>query len=170
MRINDVLNILYKHQEECILIAYNLMYDKEEFNVEDIIQEMYLSIAQQIKKNQLQIEEIIVNDKPHFGIVKKTIEQIIQLEANIKNKYAKDENFEIANIKSNRSESIKYLEEDINNLINEFYWFDRKLFKLYIKRFNSVRSLAKETKLGHVTVFEVINKCKKKIKKRLYEK
>ena len=168
MKANEVLKILYKHQKECMQIAFNLMYNKDQYFIEDIIQEMYLSIAEQLHNKKLKADEVIINNKPHFGIIKKTILQIIQIEAKRKNKYNKNENLEILNVASN--ENSKYLEEDINNLINNFYWFDKKLLKLYTKKFNSVRSLAKETKLGHVTVFEVINKCKKKIKKRLYEK
>tara|TARA_R100001460_G_scaffold125_1_gene492 strand:+ start:5692 stop:6198 length:507 start_codon:yes stop_codon:yes gene_type:complete len=165
---NDVLNILHKHQEKWLQIAKNLLYKEDDQLIKDIIQEMYLSIAEQLHNKKLKADEVIINNKPHFGIIKKTILQIIQIEAKRKNKYNKNENLEILNVASN--ENSKYLEEDINNLINNFYWFDKKLLKLYTKKFNSVRSLAKETKLGHVTVFEVINKCKKKIKKRLYEK
>lgn len=168
METNDVLNILHKHQEKWLQIAKNLLYKEDDQLIKDIIQEMYLSIAEQLHNKKLKADEVIINNKPHFGIIKKTILQIIQIEAKRKNKYNKNENLEILNVASN--ENSKYLEEDINNLINNFYWFDKKLLKLYTKKFNSVRSLAKETKLGHVTVFEVINKCKKKIKKRLYEK
>mgnify|MGYP003108653845 FL=1 len=50
------------------------------------------------------------------------------------------------------------------------YWFDRKLFTLYVKQFNSIRKLAKETRLGHVTVYNTIKRAKKNIKKKLYEK
>ncbi len=168
METNDVLNILHKHQEKWLQIAKNLLYKEDDQLIKDIIQEMYLSIAEQLHNKKLKADEVIINNKPHFGIIKKTILQIIQIEAKRKNKYNKNENLEIINVATN--ENSKYLEEDINNLINNFYWFDKKLLKLYTKKFNSVRSLAKETKLGHVTVFEVINKCKKKIKKRLYEK
>ena len=64
--------------------------------------------------------------------------------------------------------------EEFNNkvldILNGMYWFDRKLFTLYVKQFNSIRKLAKETRLGHVTVYNTIKRAKKNIKKKLYEK
>ena len=170
MKTNDVLNILHKHQEKWLQIASNLLYREDEQAVKDIIQEMYLSIYTQLEEAKLEPLQVIINDKPHYGIIKRTIQQIIQHQANNDNKIPKTDNIVLTNIAEEQKENIEELTTKIEEILQDMHWFDRKLFKLYVKKFNSVRTLAKETKLGHVTVFEVINKCKKKIKKRLYEK
>ena len=170
MRINDVLNILHKHQEKWLQIAKNLLYKEDEQLIKDIVQEMYLSIYEQLEAGKLQAQQVIINNKPHFGIIKRTILQIIQHQANNENKMPKTDNVVLTNIPEEEKENIEELTTKIEEILQDMYWFDRKLFKLYVKKFNSVRTLAKETKLGHVTVYNTIKKCRNNIKKKLNEK
>jgi transcriptional regulator of aromatic amino acid metabolism len=170
MKTNDVLNILHKHQEKWITIASNLLYRDDEQAVKDIIQEMYLSIYEQLQEAKLKPQQVIINNKPHYGIIKRTIQQIIQHKANNDNKLPKTDNLVLTNIAEEQKENIEELTTNIEEILQDMYWFDRKLFKLYVKKFNSVRKLAKETKLGHVTVYNTINKCRNNIKKKLNEK
>jgi len=170
MKTNDVLNILHKHQEKWLQIASNLLYREDEQAVKDIIQEMYLSIYTQLEEAKLEPLQVIINDKPHYGIIKRTIQQIIQHQANNENKLPKTDNIVLTNIAEEQKENIEELTTKIEEILQDMHWFDRKLFKLYVKKFNSVRTLAKETKLGHVTVYNTINKCRNNIKKKLNEK
>ncbi len=170
MKTNDVLNILHKHQEKWLQIASNLLYREDEQAVKDIIQEMYLSIYTQLEEAKLEPQQVIINNKPHFGIIKRTIQQIIQHQANNENKLPKTDNIVLTNIAEEQKENIEELTTKIEEILQDMHWFDRKLFKLYVKKFNSVRTLAKETKLGHVTVYNTINKCRNNIKKKLNEK
>lgn len=170
MKTNDVLNILHKHQEKWLQIASNLLYREDEQAVKDIIQEMYLSIYTQLEEAKLEPQQVIINDKPHYGIIKRTIQQIIQHQANNENKIPKTDNIVLTNIAEEQKENIEELTTKIEEILQDMHWFDRKLFKLYVKKFNSVRTLAKETKLGHVTVYNTINKCRNNIKKKLNEK
>ena len=170
MNANDVLNILHKYQDKWLSIATNLLYREDEQSVKDTVQEMYLVIYDQIQEDKLKAQQVIINNKPHFGIIKRTILQIIQQEANNNNKLPKDNNRILTNIADNQTENIEELTTRIEQILQDMHWFDRKLFKLYVKKFNSVRTLAKETKLGHVTVYNTINKCRNNIKKKLNEK
>ena len=170
MKKNDVLNILHKHQEKWLQIASNLLYRDDEQAVKDIIQEMYLSIYTQLEEAKLEPQQVIINNKPHYGIIKRTIQQIIQHQANNDNKIPKTDNIVLTNIAEEQKENIEELTTKIEEILQDMHWFDRKLFKLYVKKFNSVRTLAKETKLGHVTVYNTINKCRNNIKKKLNEK
>ena len=170
MKTNDVLNILHKHQEKWLQIASNLLYREDEQAVKDIIQEMYLSIYTQLEEAKLEPQQVIINNKPHYGIIKRTIQQIIQHQANNDNKIPKTDNIVLTNIAEEQKENIEELTTKIEEILQDMHWFDRKLFKLYVKKFNSVRTLAKETKLGHVTVYNTINKCRNNIKKKLNEK
>ena len=170
MKKNDVLNILHKHQEKWLQIASNLLYRDDEQAVKDIIQEMYLSIYTQLEEAKLEPQQVIINNKPHYGIIKRTIQQIIQHQANNDNKIPKTDNIVLTNIAEEEKENIEELTTKIEEILQDMHWFDRKLFKLYVKKFNSVRTLAKETKLGHVTVYNTINKCRNNIKKKLNEK
>lgn len=151
-------------------MAANLLYREDEQAVKDIVQEMYLCIYEQLEEVKLEPQQVIINNKPHFGIIKRTIQQIIQHQANNDSKLPKTDNIVLTNIAEEQKENIEELTTKIEEILQDMHWFDRKLFKLYVKKFNSVRTLAKETKLGHVTVYNTINKCRNNIKKKLNEK
>ena len=70
------------------------------------------------------------------------------------------------------ADNTKYvdIEKVVDDIVNEFYWFDRKLFNLYRKKFHSIRKLSAATNISHVVVWRTINNCIKEIKKKINEK
>ena len=157
------------HNDFCE-IANNLLYKKDKKVVQDIVQEMYIKLYEQVHDGKLETQKLIINNKPHFGIIKRTIKRIIQETANKENRIPKDDNAVIKNIVEEEEFEIEEFNNKVLDILNGMYWFDRKLFTLYVKQFNSIRKLAKETRLGHVTVYNTIKRAKKNIKKKLYEK
>ena len=157
------------HNDFCE-IANNLLYKKDKKVVQDVVQEMYIKLYEQVHDGKLETQQLIINDKPHYGIIKRTIERIIQETANLENRIPKDENAVIKNIVEENEFELEEFNNKVIDILNGMYWFDRKLFTLYVKQFNSIRKLAKETRLGHVTVYNTIKRAKKNIKKKLYEK
>ena len=157
------------HNDFCE-IANNLLYKKDKKVVQDIVQEMYIRLYEQVHDGKLETQQLIINNKPHFGIIKRTIKRIIQETANKENRIPKDDNAVIKNIVEEKEFEIEEFNNKVLDILNGMYWFDRKLFTLYVKQFNSIRKLAKETRLGHVTVYNTIKRAKKNIKKKLYEK
>ena len=61
------------------------------------------------------------------------------------------------------------MEKKINDIVDEFYWFDKKLFNLYRKKFHSIRKLSAATNISHVVVWKTINNCIKELKKKINE-
>jgi len=170
MKANDVLNILHDHQQTWLLIAARLLYKDDEQTTQDIVQDMYIRVYDYIIEGKLQPNNVIINNKPHFGLIKIIILRIIQHQANNENRLPKDDNCVLNNIVQDEVENIEEITTRIEEILQDMHWFDRKLFNLYVKKFNSVRKLSKETKLGHVTVYNTIKKCRNNIKKKLNEK
>ena len=126
---------------------------------------MYIKVFDELTKNNLQIENIIVNNKPHYGIVKNIIKRLIQVKSkNIKHHLSIEElNLQIEDTK----EPVNNIDAKIDEVLKDVYWFDRKLFNLYRKEFHSIRSLSKATKISHATVHKTISKCKKLLLKKV---
>jgi hypothetical protein len=162
---NDVLLILSKHQQKWELITNNLLYSNSKLKAVDIVQDMYIKVFDELIKNNLQIENLIVNNKPHNGIIKNILKRIIQVKSkSIKHHLSIDElNIEIEYIK----EPVNNIDAQIDEVLNKMYWFDRKLFNLYRKEKHTIRSLSKATKISHVTVHKTISKCKKLLAKKV---
>ena len=170
LELNNILEHLALYHNDFCEIANNLLYKKDKKVVQDVVQEMYIKLYEQVHDGKLETQQLIINDKPHYGIIKRTIERIIQETANLENRIPKDENAVIKNIVEENEFELEEFNNKVLDILNGMYWFDRKLFTLYVKQFNSIRKLAKETRLGHVTVYNTIKRAKKNIKKKLYEK
>ena len=165
MSNNDVLIILSKYQKRWEEITNNLLFSSSELKAADIVQEMYIKVFDELTKNNLQIENIIVNNKPHYGIVKNIIKRLIQVKSkNIKHHLSIEElNLQIEDTK----EPVNNIDAKIDEVLKDIYWFDRKLFNLYRKEFHTIRALSKATKISHVIVHKSISKCKKLLAKRV---
>ena len=146
-------------------MANKLLYQNTELNPIDIVQDMYIKVFDDLTNNELQIENLIVNNKPHFGIVKTIIKRIIQVKSKNKNKKVRLTNThkQIADSQEQQQD----IEKKIDEVLNTMYWFDRKLFNLYRKEFHSIRKLSKATKISHATVHKTIAKCKQELKNKI---
>lgn len=146
-------------------MANKLLYQNTELKPVDIVQDMYVKVFDDLTNNELQIENLIVNNKPHFGIVKTILKRIIQVKSKNKNKKVRLTNThkQIADSQEQQQD----IEKKIDEVLNTMYWFDRKLFNLYRKEFHSIRKLSKATKISHATVHKTIAKCKQELKNKI---
>ena len=159
---NKVLTLLAEYHNKW-LANVNALINDENIQAEDIVQDMYLKIHS--SKDEV-IKKAIVNNKPHIGYVNKVL-YTMYLKAQ-KEESLKTELKDNHTVEEKQPEINKFnIEKKIDEIVNSFYWFDRKLFNLYRKEFHTIRSLSKATKISHVVVHNTISKCKKKIKRKL---
>ena len=159
---NKVLSLLAEYHNKWISNVDALIND-ENIDAEDIVQDMYLKIHG--SKDEV-IKKAIQNNKPHIGYVNKILYTMYlkaQKEESIKTELKDNHTIETKEPEINKFN----IEKKIDEIVNSFYWFDRKLFNLYRKEFHTIRSLSKATKISHVVVQNTISKCKKKIKRKL---
>lgn len=76
---------------------------------------------------------------------------------------------DLKNIIEADNDSYVDIEKMVDDIVDEFYWFDKKLFNLYRKKFHSIRKLSAATNISHVVVWRTINNCIKEIKKKINE-
>ena len=161
---NKVLTLLAEYHNKW-LANVNALINDENIQAEDIVQDMYLKIHS--SKDEI-INKAIVDSKPHIGYVNKIL-YTMYLKAQ-KEESLKTELKDNHTVEEKQPEINKFnIEKKIDEIVNSFYWFDRKLFNLYRKEFHTIRSLSKATKISHVVVHNTISKCKKKIKRKLNE-
>ena len=165
MSNNDVLQILAQHQQKWETIATKLLYSNSQLKAIDIVQDMYIKVFEELTNNELEINNLIVNNEPHYGVIKRIIKQLIQVKSKDKNNNIrlKDLHKEIAD----KEKPEEHIDEKIDKVLKDMYWFDRKLFNLYRKEFQSIRKLSKATKISHVTVHKTIAKCKQELKNKI---
>ena len=163
MNNDEVLSQLYRKHTTWLMMAEKMLPQYRIKTAEDVVQDMYLKIYEKLKEKKLKAADIIIEGKPHYGIVYTTLHD---LTVNI---YRKEKpSYPITmDIEDKASESDAEFYEKIDNVIDSFQWFHKKMFKLYAKDFQSIRKLSDATKISYKTVFKTVKACKEEIKKQL---
>ena len=155
---------------------------------EDVTQDMFLKIHEELEKKDEDSGEInkfidrYFNPKSFniYTIVKNLFIDNLRKE----NKYTRfdyssltkrEKQRLIEQAKESELESVKSIEEKIDEYVDTFYWFDKKLFNLYRYEFKTHSTeMSKNTKLSISTIYRTVKRCKvrinEKLRKQYYEK
>lgn len=149
---------------------------------EDITQDLFLKMYAEIEKaenNPAMINRFLdrISDSGTFKIYKIVKNMYIDL-IRKENKYISlDDN--IGYLKRHASQNfeeqpevILESEKDIDKMIDEyvesFYWFDKRVFNLYRYEFkNHTNNMSEATKLSVSTIYRTVKRCKVKINEKL---
>lgn len=161
-----VLEKVAKHHDYLVELAEVFADDF----AEDIVQEFYLLLH----KYQVTEEQMFTNDKLNRGYCFIIIRNIYFQIFNVKKRIIKCEiNEEIYNMVDDFD-----LEKELewNNFrnkaeseVNNWDWYNKKLFSIYRDSNISIRGLAKETGISFVSIFHSLKKHKEKLKELLKE-
>jgi RNA polymerase sigma factor (sigma-70 family) len=130
---------------------------------EDVVQEVYLKIYQELGSKKLKSTTIIIDGQPNYAIVYLRIRNII---ADMM-RSEKSSTPLTTDIEDKEVESAAEFYEKIDGVVENFQWFHKKLFKLYSKEFRSIRKLSNATKISYKTVFKTVKECKEEIRKQI---
>jgi DNA-directed RNA polymerase specialized sigma24 family protein len=139
----------YKNHKKWVNVVRNF---GEDFLAEDIVMEAYIYIDK--KEN--------VNDS-YFWSLLRSLTVNLQRQKNKHQISELDENIVIFENEYIETQYKGYILEFIDN----WYWYDRKLF-LLVKSGYSMRRIARETGIGFNSIYNTVKNCEQKIKE--YEK
>jgi len=161
-----ILEKVAKHHDYLVELAAVFAGDF----AEDIVQEFYLLLH----KYQVTEEQMFTKGKLNRGYCFIIIRNIYFQIYNVKKRIIKCEiNEEIYNMVDDYD-----LEKELewNNFrtkaeleVNNWDWYDKKLFSIYRDSNISIRGLAKETGISFVSIFHSLKKHKEKLKELLKE-
>lgn len=155
-------------QYQNYLVELASVFDSE--LAEDIVQEFYLLLH----KYKITEEQMFTNGKLNRGYCFIIIRNIHFQIYNVKKRITKCElNEEIYNMVDDFD-----LEKELDwnefrtkaeSEVNNWDWYDKKLFSIYRDTDISIRGLAKETGISFVSIFHSLKKHKEKLKELLKE-
>ena len=163
MSKDEILSRLYRKHTSWVLMAERMMPLYYSMTAEDVVQEVYLKIYQELGSKKLKSTTIIIDGQPNYAIVYLRIRNIIA-------DMMRSEKSSIplsTDIEDKEVESAAEFYEKIDGVIEGFQWFHKKLFKLYSKEFRSIRKLSNATKISYKTVFNTVKECKEEIRKQI---
>lgn len=163
MTDDEILNKLYRKHTSWVLMAERMMPLYYSMTAEDVVQEVYLKIYQELGNKKLKSTTIIIDGQPNYAIVYLRIRNII---ADMM-RSEKSSTPLTTDIEDKEVESAAEFYEKIDGVVENFQWFHKKLFKLYSKEFRSIRKLSNATKISYKTVFKTVKECKEEIRKQI---
>lgn len=162
----DWLAIVAKQHKEWVRIVNGFgEYDY----AEDIVQESYLILYKYAKP-----EKVIENGNIRRGYMYFTLRTTYYLYYNSKRKINKvsidDGLLQLEDTNDLREQNAyNMICEKIDNEIENWHWYDKKLFILYRDTDMSIRKIASETKISWVSIFNTLKNAKSIIKDKLSE-
>lgn len=138
---------------------------------EDLVQEMYLTLH----KYKVTEDKLYTKDKINRGyifiIIRNIYFQIFNVKKRIKKEPLIDNCLEIKD-DYNIEEELAWdtFRNDVEDEIDSWDWYDKKLFRLYRDNKISIRQLSAETGISFVSIFHSLKGCKNKIKDKFEKK
>jgi len=165
--VNNILQILVRDEKIWLNMAEEISKNSK-INSKDLLHDFYIKIHSKIDSGKVKINDILYNDSLNKAFIYKVMTNLFL------DQLQKDKdiiiNKDLKNIIKADTEPYIDIEQMVDDIVNEFYWFDKKLFNLYRKKFHSIRKLSAATNISHVVVWRTINNCIKQIKKKINEK
>jgi len=165
--VNNILHILVRDEKVWLNMAEEISKNSKT-PPKDLLHDFYIALHSKIDSGKVKIKDILYNDSLNKAFIYKMMRNIFI--DTIKNDKDILINKDLKNIIKADTEPYVDIEQMVDDIVNEFYWFDKKLFNLYRKKFHSIRKLSAATNISHVVVWRTINNCIKQIKKKINEK
>ena len=162
--VNNILHILVRDEKTWLNMAEEISSNSN-ILAKDLLHDFYIALHSKINNGKVKINDILYNDSLNKAFIYKMMRNLFLDELRKDKDLLIDK--DLKNIIEADNTSYVDIEKVVDDIVNEFYWFDRKLFNLYRKKFHSIRKLSAATNISHVVVWRTINNCIKEIKKKI---
>ncbi len=162
--MKSVIDLLYKDQDIWIKMANSIITSKK-IDAKDLIHDLYLLIYTKVDNEKIELKRIMIDNEINKAYIYTVLKNLYNHQIKKLSIVDELETNKLPIIENDND--IQLMENKIDEIVNTFYWFDKKLFNLYRTKHKTIRSLSKATRISHVVVHRTIAKCKKKIKEKL---
>ena len=123
---------------------------------EDIVQEMYLKLSKiELKEQTIDTFVYYVLRNMTFDLHRKKSNIFkVDLEDCVFLEYLEDQG----------KEELETIYERIEDEVEDWHWYDQKLFNLHIVEGMSMRKISRETGISVSSIFKTIKSCKKRLR------
>ena len=143
----------------------NSIITSKKIDAKDLIHDLYLLIYTKVDNEKIELKRIMIDNEINKAYIYTVLKNLYHDQIKKLSVVDELETNKLAIIENDND--IQLMESRIDEIVNTFYWFDKKLFNLYRTKHKTIRSLSKATRISHVVVHRTIAKCKKKIKEKI---
>jgi DNA-directed RNA polymerase specialized sigma24 family protein len=169
--VEKLIDKLSKKHKDWVYMAMSFGMNRESAN--EIVQEMYIRVTKYVDDP----ERIMYNEKElNNYYIYVTLRNLFlsRFHSNKKsNHFSLDEiNEELMHIKECNTEyedSFDVLIRKIEQTVDSWYWYDKKLWNIHFKNELSMRRISRETRISLSSIFNTLTNGKKNIRKESKE-
>jgi RNA polymerase sigma factor (sigma-70 family) len=162
MTNNQLVEHTYKkHNTWLLQCAYNLTNSKIE--AEELVQNLYLKLMEMTNIQKIMYKQDInlfylykMLRSMHLNAVKKQVSSL-PLNDDVCNLAAESYSYEL-------DSQFERMVELTNECLDEMYWFDAKLLRVYIEEDHSIQSLHNATGISNSTIWTTLKKSKQNVR------
>ena len=160
-----LLELAYKKHKDWINITKSFGCNPS--SAEDIVQEMYIQLHNDIVKGLDLSFNSDINHYYCYKVLRGIYCNIYKKEAKQIKMYIEDMD-ELKQAEDLGIDEVEYAlrKEQIDEILNDMYWYDRKIFELCASG-KSVASLSRETNISYYSLYNTYTNAKKHIKEKL---
>ena len=163
--MNILKQLSHNHKNFVLYVKKNAMTQQQKKYPEDVVQEAYLKVATILAQGQeLKFESYSLLERYFFKSIKSILKD--QLKKKSIQELPIKQDFPVTPEEINVVEYSELVKK-IDEVVETFYWYDKKMFNLYRYQIPSIRKIASETKISRPSVTQTIENCKMKIQKKL---
>lgn len=180
---SKILDILAKRHNEWLNMAKSFKLNDSDAN--ELVQDMYLRMydytkdVKRIMYNETEINTFYIyitlrnlyySKFTNYNKNKKTV--LFSDIDNEKFNYIMNQitfDIDVYNDNYKKKVNLEALYDKIDSIIDKWYWYDKKLTKLYLNTDMSMRDISKETKISLSSIFNTLTNAKEKIRKESKE-
>ncbi|QDP51096.1 MAG: hypothetical protein Unbinned3907contig1000_39 [Prokaryotic dsDNA virus sp.] len=186
----DWFSVVSKKHNEYLKIVRSFPENTKNKYTEDIVQDAYIELSQlgtkkhkpndkriNEKYKDLPICERVLNADGEVNMVymwitlKRVSMNHLKQRCKTKEKVIRlGEDFDIAAIDGSENvRAYNILLQKVEDELNEWHWYDKLLFEIYLKEGRSMRILSNETGISLTSVFNTLKNCKLRLKEKVGE-
>lgn len=164
----DWLNIVAAQHKDWIKIVEGF---GERNYQEDIVQEAYINLVKYAEPYRIIKDGKIVRGYMYFTLRNIWLQYLRSKKKITKISIDDEDNlYQLPQVDNLEEQEAFYkICKAIDDISDDWDWYDRKLFKLYRDTDLSIRKIAKETNISWVSIFNTLKNCKNEIKEKLNE-
>jgi len=151
---NELVQEMYLRMYDYTKDVNRIMYNEKEINTFYIyitLRNLYYSKCSSYKKKKITVFSDVDEEKYNYIMNSITF------------------NADEVNTNYNKKVNLEALYNKIDDIIEDWYWYDKKLTKLYLNTNMSMRDISKETKISLSSIFNTLTNAKEKIRKESKE-
>ncbi len=163
--MKTLLELAYKKHKDWINITKSFGCNPS--SAEDIVQEMYIQLHNDIVKGLDLSYNADINHYYCYKVLRGIYCNIYKKEAKQIKIYLEDID-ELKQAEDIGIDEIEYAlrKEQVDEILNEMYWYDRKIFELCASG-KSVASLSRDTKISYYSLYNTYRTALKNIKEQI---